>query len=298
MIQKQAFLFPAFITDYTQKELELLSGNGIDFNVYLKTASDKLGIVLPKFSYTEEDFRNDELLAQIIAYLFSCAFSDLLKKKNIKPSFGAGYSMGIYANLYAAESISLEEGIHIIYNAFKLVNELACSGKYGMGGIIGLNVDDINEIIKKSNSNIEIINSNSEFSHVVAGTKNDVNTVLRLATIEGALNAVELNVKTPYHSRFLTVFDDRFTSFVNTIVLKAPKFPIVSTFDQRLITTSDELKKELVFNLTSKINWYKTMQVLLKNRVNEFYECGAGKDLSKIARFIDGDFKFFSIYKM
>jgi len=298
MIQKQAFLFPAFITDYTQKELELLSGNGIDFNVYIKSASDKLGIVLPKFSYTDENYRNDELLAQIIAYLFSCAFSDLLMKKGVKPDFGAGYSMGIYANLYAAGSIKLEDGIQIIFNAFNLVNELSCSGQYGMGGVIGLSNDDINQLINKSNFEIEIINTNSEFSHVIAGKKHDVNKVLELAKTEGALNVVELNVKTPYHSKFLSVFADRFASFINTIEISKPQFSIISTHDQRSINSVDEIRKELVYNLTSKINWYKTMQVLLSRSVNLFYECGAGKDLSKIARFIDGNFKVIPINKI
>ena len=294
---KSAILFPAFITDYTQKELDILSSHGINFNAYVNIASDNLGIILPEFSYHSNEYRNDELLAQIIAYLFSCAFSDILKNKDSNPDFVAGYSMGIYAGLYAAGSISLEDGIKIIYNAFKLVNELSCSGEYGMGGIIGLNQDDINEIIGKSELEVEIINTNSEFSHVIAGIKTDVEKVLEAAKIEGALNAIPLNVKTPYHSRFLHVFESRFSAFLKTIDVKVPQFPLVSTYDQRIIDSVEEIRNELIYNLTAKISWYKTMQQLLNNGVNEFYECGAGKDLSKIARFIEGDFKFVSLAK-
>jgi malonyl CoA-acyl carrier protein transacylase len=298
MKTKSAFLFPAFITDYTQKELEVLSNNGIDFNSYIKVASDKLGVILPDFSYQSEEYRNDELLAQIIAYLFSCAFSDLLKKKHIKPSFAAGYSMGIYASLYSAGSISISDGIQIIYKAFELVNELACKGEYSMGGIIGLSRNDIDEIINKSNADVEVINSNSEFSHVIAGIKTHVLQTLDLARNEGALNVTPLNVKTPYHSRFLNVFAERFMSFIDTIDLKTPHFHIISTFDQRNASSIEEIKKELVHNLTEKINWHRTMIVLLEKDVKEFYECGAGKDLSKIARFIEGDFKVISIQKV
>jgi [acyl-carrier-protein] S-malonyltransferase len=298
MTNKSAFLFPAFITDYTQKELDVLSNHGIDFNSYLKVASNKLGVVFPEFSYQSEEFKNDELLAQIIAYLFSCAFSDILKNKKIKPDFAAGYSMGIYATLYSANSISISDGIQIIYKAFELVNELACKGEYSMGGIIGLSRNDIDEIICKSNADVEVINSNSEFSHVIAGVKTDVLNTLELAKNEGALNAIPLNVKTPYHSRFLNVFADRFRCFIETIDFKTPQFNIISTYDQRMVTSIEEIKKELVYNLTEKIDWYKTMQVLLDYEVNEFYECGAGKDLSKIARFIEGDFKVISIQKV
>jgi len=298
MTNKSAFLFPAFITDYTQKELEVLSNNGIDFNLYINAASDKLGVVLPVFSYQSEEYRNDELLAQIIAYLFSCAFSDLLKKKHIKPDLAAGYSMGIYASLYSAGSISMSDGIQIIYKAFELVNELACKGEYSMGGIIGLSRNDIDEIITKSNADVEVINSNSEFSHVIAGVKTHVLKTLDLARTEGALNAIPLNVKTPYHSRFLNIFAERFRSFVETIDYKTPQFNIISTYDHRKVESVEEIKKELVYNLTEKIDWYRTMQVLLDYEVNEFYECGAGKDLSKIARFIEGDFNVIPIQKV
>ncbi|OFX88525.1 MAG: hypothetical protein A2W99_08990 [Bacteroidetes bacterium GWF2_33_16] len=292
MTNKSALLFPAFITDYTRKEIDTLTSNGIDFTDYVRVASDKLGIRLPDFSYDSEEYRNDELLAQVIAYLFGCAFSDLLKNNAVKPNFGAGYSMGIYANLYAAESISLEDGILIIYRAFELVNELACNGKYGMGAIIGLGVDDINDIINKSNINAEVINTNSEFSYVISGKKADVVRTLDEAKNEGALNAIPLNVNTPYHSSYLGGFANRFAKFIEFIDIKKSQYPIISTYNQRIVDSPSEIRKELVYNLTEKINWYKTMQVLLNNGVNEFYESGAGKDLSKGARFINGEFKF------
>ncbi|HAN18059.1 MAG: hypothetical protein A2X13_03800 [Bacteroidetes bacterium GWC2_33_15] len=296
MRTKTAILFPAFITEYTQKEIETLSRNKIDFNKYIQQASETLGIDLPAFSYNSAEYRNDELLAQVIAYLFSCAGFDLIKKNRVNIDFGAGYSMGIYSGLYAANSICLTDGIKIIYKAFELVSELSCTGEYAMAGIIGLTIDDINGIIKNKNFEIEIINVNSEHSLVIAGKKADVLRMIDFAKIEGALAVTALNVKTPYHSEYLKTFANRFSDFVNTLDIKDTEFPIISTFDQRLISTSAEIRKELVYNLTEKINWYKTMQTLIKNDVSLFYECGAGKDLSKIARFIDGDFKVIQMH--
>lgn len=298
MNKKSAILLPAFITDYTHKELDILLRNNIEFTKYLKTASDTLEISMPQFSYDSNAYKNDELLAQIIAYLFGCSFFDLLIQKGIKPDFGAGYSMGIYANLYAAGSISLSDGILIINKAFNLVNELASTGEYGMGGIIGLSQDDVNEILQNKGLNAEIINVNSEHSIVIAGEKIDIERTLKLAKNEGALNTVELNVKTPYHSGLLSIFGERFQNYIESIHINNPRFKIVSTYDQRDIVNSTEIRNELVYNLTCKINWYKTMQELLNKGVTEFYECGAGKDLLKIARFIDGDFVLIPMHKL
>ena len=105
---------------------------------------------------------------------------------------------------------------------------------------------------------------------------------------EGAMSSVELTVNTPYHSKYLINYSESFKRYINTIQICDAEIPIISTYDQREIVKVSEIKSELLFNLTSKINWYKTMQQLLTKDVSNIYECGAGKDLKKISRFIKG----------
>lgn len=295
---KTAFIFPAFITDFTQKELNFLNDNDIDFNNYLKRASIAINCDLPEFSYTSNNYRNNELKSQILAYLFSCAFSDvLLSKKDVIPHFLAGYSMGIYAALYAAKSISLEEGTKFIYSAYNIISESSETKIYGMGAIIGLPINDIEFITKENQLDIEIINVNNEHSLVIAGKKEEINLVLEKAKEEGAMSAIALTVDTPYHSKYLLKYSDSIKEYIDTISISDAETPIISTYDQRKIIKSSEIKSELLFNLTAKINWYKTMQRLINLNVAEIYECGAGKDLKKISRFIKGDYKIHSVYE-
>ena len=298
MINKTAFIFPAFITDYTGKELDFLNENNIDLADYLTKASNVIGSDLPDFSYENDKYKNNEFLSQILAYLFSCAISDSLEKRNITSGFFAGYSMGLYASLYSAKSITLTDGIKIIKSAYDLVKELSISGKYGMGAIIGLSIDDIESLITKSRLETEIININNKHSLVVAGEKSDIQKLLLKARDEGALSTAELIVNTPYHSKYLLKYKEVFRAFVNELQIKDPLYPVISTFDQREIIDASEIKKELVLNLTGEINWHKTMQKLTEKGVNVFYECGAGKDLKKMARFINGDYVIKSIYKI
>ena len=298
MINKSAFIFPAFITEFTRNEIEFLDKNSVDFNDYLHKASVTLNIDLPEFSYNTDIYRNDELNSQLLAYLLSCAFSDILQKKGIVPELIAGYSMGIYASLYAAKSITIEDGVKLIFNAYNLVKNLTKTRIYGMGAIIGLSTEDVGNLIQDSAPDIEIININNEHSLVIAGKKDDVLLVLKKAKEEGAFSAAELTVDTPYHSKYLLKYSEPFQKFINTISIKSAEIPIISTYDQREFTKLSEIKSELISNLTGKINWYKTMQKLIENNVSEIYECGAGKDLKKIARFIQGDYKMKSIYKI
>jgi len=295
---KIAFVFPAFITEFTSKELYFLQRNNLSLSSYIEKVSEVLKYDLPDFTYDNSEYWNSEFLSQILAYIFSCSISDVLVNKDIKPSFVAGYSMGIYAALYSIGAISFIDGINIIKKAFNLTNDLRESGKYGMGAIIGLTVDDVNMLIKKNKLTTEIININNEHSAVVAGKKSEINELLLEAKNEGAISTTVLTVNTPYHSEYMLKYTDVFTSFVDTLQLKDPICPLISTFNQREITKEAELKKELVFNLTRKINWFKTMRKVIEKNASDFYECGAGKDLKKISRFIDGDYNMKLIHKL
>lgn len=298
MSNKTAFVFPAFITEFTGKELDFLQKNNLSLINYINKASELIGYNLPEFAYENNEYQKSEFLSQILAYIFSCSISDVLLKKELKPNFIAGYSMGIYAALYSAGAISFSNGIRIIESAFDLTEELRVSEDYGMGSIIGLSVDDVNVLINKTKQETEIININNEHSLVIAGKKGEIKKILFKAKNEGAISTTELTVNTPYHSEHMLKYSDEFASFVDTLQIKKPHYPIISTFDQREITEASELEKELVYNLTMKINWQKTMHALIEKNVTEFYECGAGKDLKKISRFICGNYQLKLVHKI
>ena len=295
---KTALIFPAFITEYTGKELAFLRENGVNLDDYLIKISSEINVDLPDFSYDVDEYRNNELYSQLIAYVFSCAFIDILKQKGIAFQYVAGYSMGIYAALYAAGAYNFETGVNIIHYAFNLVKELSKTGNYGMGAFIGLTVSDLNKLIQENNLNAEIININNQHSIVIAGLKNDIKRLITLAKEEGAMSAGELTVHVPYHSRFLLNYAEQFQNYLDSLEIEDTHVSLISTYDQRSINTKAEIQKELRINLTEKINWYKTMQKLLHENVSLFYEVGAGKDLKKISRFIEGEYKLNTVYKI
>ncbi|MFO7842284.1 MAG: ACP S-malonyltransferase [Bacteroidales bacterium] len=298
MNNKTAFIFPAFITSFTHKEIGILEKNNLHLSQYINRASSILNIDLPDFDYHSGFYQNDEFLSQIIAYTFSCAFNDLFTRKEIHADYIAGYSMGLYASLYGSKSIGFDDGLRIISEVYHLADEVRATGKYGMGSVVGLPFIDIQEFINKFSLNIEIINVNNDRSIVVSGIKEDIRKLLDLAQQEGAFSVSELIVQTPYHSSYLKIIKDCFYHFICDIEFKAAETPLLSTFDQRDIIQPLEIRKELVLNLTEKINWHKTMQKLLEKKVSVFYECGAGKDLTKMARFIEGDYEMKSVYKI
>lgn len=230
---------------------------------------------MPDFDYNTDVYQKDEFLSQIIAYTFSCAFNDLLIQKGIKADYIAGYSMGIYASLYSSQSIGFDDGLKIISEVYYLANEVRVTEKFGMGSVVGLSIKDVQKLINKYSLKIEVININNDRSIVVSGIRIDIRKFLDLTQQEGAFSVSELIVQTPYHSTYLKKIRDCFYHFICDVEIKAAKIPLLSTFDQRKIIKPLEIRKELVYNLTERINWYKTMQKLLEKEVSLFYECGA-----------------------
>ena len=298
MINKTAFIFPAFISEFTEKELPFLKENEVNISNYINIASEVLGYNLPDFTYANNEYIKSEFLSQVIAFIFSCSINDALVKRNIKPHLVAGYSMGVYAALYSSKSISFTDGLKIIKTAFDITNELRASGLYGMGSIIGLSENDVRSLINNNKQRLEIININNEHSLVIAGEKNELRNLLIEAKNEGAISVSGLTVNTPYHSELMLKYSDTFTRFIDTLPIESPICPVISTFDQREVMEVSDVKNELVHNLTRKINWYKTMQKILAKGIGEIIECGAGKDLKKISRFIEGDYKLRLVPKL
>ncbi len=296
---KTAFIFPAFISEYIGNEIQILDALSSNFRKYISVTSKITGDDFEEFSLEDPSFTEDELRSQLISYIFSCSLSDVLIARGLKPDFLAGYSMGLYAALYTGGVIDFGEGIHLIKIAFAISKSVINGIESGMGSIIGLTRKEIEEIIATHNLEAEIANTNSIHSHLVTGRIEAVNHLLANARKTGALSVSLLNVKTPYHSQLLKETKGEFQQFIsNKIRLKKSDYPIISSINQRLLKTPEDFTDELTNNLFEKINWLNSFEKLINLGVGQFIECGAGKSLQKISRFMPGDFKIYPMSKV
>ncbi len=296
---KTAFIFPAFISEYLGNEIQILESFSSNFHHFLQKASAITGDDYTGFSLDNVHYTEDELRSQMISYIFSCSLSDVLIKKGLEPDFMAGYSMGLYAALYTGGAIDFNEGIRLIIQAFLISKSVIKGVNSGMGSIIGLTKSEISELIEKNNIKAEIANTNSIHSHLVTGPKSTVNHLLSKARAIGALNISLLNVSTPYHSKLLNNTQDEFQQFISeNTQLQQSKYPIISAINQRVIISEEEIGKELTNNLYKRINWMETFNKAISMGVGQFIECGAGKSLQKIGRFIPGDFTVYPMNKI
>lgn len=292
-----SIIFPAFVNEYTGTEGQAISAFENNFASLIAMASDILKLDLTGFDFNKNNFLHDELKSQYISYLFSCSVADILKVQKVKPSFVSGYSMGIYAALYYCGSIAFNEGLMMVKSAWDIISGLTSEGKYGMGIIIGLEESDILNLLHASGE-VEICNQNNKHTFIISGSFDVVESVLMSAKTEGAMRANLIPVSKPYHSQFLKSAGPEFAELIKDLSFRAPACKYISAIDQKIIETADGLKKEVINNLCCRMNWLDTMNLMLTMGTDIFFECGAGDDLTRNARFVEGDFKSFSVSRL
>jgi len=295
---KTAWIFPAFISEYIGNEDQILSLLSSDFDGLLKRAAEVTQTDLNSFKIETNDFLTEENKNQYISYVFSCAVVNILKRRGLKPDFLSGLSMGIYAALYTGNSISYEDGLRCIKEAYELSVNRLDQYDFGMGAIIGLTHEELDNIVLSISNDVDIVNTNGIYSYVISGISSDVKQVALKARTEGAFHSGLLDVSCPYHSKFMKDVASEFHAYVNELSIETSEIPLVSLIDQSTFRYREEIAHEMARNLDSEINWYRTMQTMIELGIQTFIECGAGKSLYKMGKFIEGDFSILPINKL
>jgi len=287
-----AFIFPAFAHDYSEHPVTGHAEFMKYFASFLASGASQVDPVLADFDFERNNFLDDELRTQYITYIFSCAASAVLRKSHFVPVTTAGFSMGIYAALFDAGAISFGTGLDLIRLAFHCLKDTLKGARFGMGTIIGLGREDIEQLISRPGLRIEITNRSAPYSFVVSGADDDIVRILESARLEGALHTRDLGVSLPYHSGYLLQGSLEFEKMISGLEFGPPANPIQSLIDQAILDTGESLRKEVVRNLHHPMHWLETQRRMSEEGVSLFIECGPSSGLVKNARFIDGDYRF------
>ncbi|MEI6883207.1 MAG: acyltransferase domain-containing protein [Bacteroidota bacterium] len=289
---KIAFVFPAFISEYKDDPAANVSEFNELFMSYLKKAAEFADRDLLEFTPGDDPTKLDELKNQFISYIYSCTCADLLIKEGVKPGLLAGYSMGIYAALYTASSISFETGLLFIRTAYNAIRKSLSFTKYGMCGVIGLSEKDIKEIASRFDLDLMIVNRNSEVSFVIAGSSFHIHVFALKAKEEGALHIRQLVSTIPYHTNLLSDAAKVLSEVVMTADVQSPRIPVISTLRQDMIADEGRAREEVVNNIHLPFNWYATQLRMFESGIQKFTECGPSQMLLKNSKFIKDGGKF------
>lgn len=213
----------------------------------------------------------------------SLSYLKCIEDKNIKPDFVAGHSLGEFVALFAAGAFDFETGLRLVKKRGELMGNISDGG---MAAIIGLNEQNILEILKRNELyGIDIANYNTPSQIVISATKKDIENAKLFFEVAGALKYVVLNVSGAFHSRHMDAVKTEFEEYLDTIKFNKLNIPVISNFYARPYK-DDDLKATLANQITGAVNWTESIRYLMGCNVDDIQQIGPGNILTGLVKAI------------
>jgi [acyl-carrier-protein] S-malonyltransferase len=257
-------------------------------------ADRALGFSLSRlcFEGPEEELRQT-INAQpaLVTGAFACleAAREIGGGKLPTPAFLAGHSLGEYTTLAVAGVFDFTTAVKLARERGRLMHEAGQKRAGGMAAIIGLDEAKLAEVCRQTDTVMANINSPGQI--VISGAAENIKKAMELATAAGASRAIPLQVSGAFHSPLMQPAVEGMTQYLGATVFKDPAIPVIGNTTAEPLTTAAAVKTELRNQLTSPVQWQRSVEYMVGQGVNTFIEIGPGKVLTGLIRRINKEAK-------
>jgi [acyl-carrier-protein] S-malonyltransferase len=206
-----------------------------------------------------------------------------LRDAGIEADVVAGHSLGEYAAAHAAGSLSLRDGVRLVAERDRLMNEASTQNPGGMVALIGADPDAVVEATDRSDGAVVAANFNSPRQTVVSGRLDALDRVTE--DLRG--RKVRLQVAGAFHSQLMAEAAMEMDGLLREVELSQPEIPMVGASDGKLLSTADAVRGALRNQMLSPVRWVAVVERLLELGVREIFEAGEDGTLTRMLR----DFK-------
>ena len=257
-------------------------------NSWFDLANTALGYDLANicFEGPEVDLTKTEN-AQPGIFLVSWVCFQLLREQvpNLKFDATAGLSLGEFSALTAAGAMNFEDGLRVVRQRGRFMQEACETTKGGMAAIIGLDEMPTREVCAAAG--VALANLNCPGQLVISGAAEKISIACELAKAKGAKRALPLSVAGAYHSPLMASAQPKLGAELAKMNLVVPIVPVISTVSAQAHGGSAEISAKLVEQVCASVRWEASMRTLLAQGFTQFIELGPGTALSGFMKRID-----------
>lgn len=223
--------------------------------------------------------------AQPGIFLVSWVCFELLKEHvpNLKFEATAGLSLGEFTALTAAGAMSFEDGLRVVRQRGKFMQEACDVTRGGMAAVIGLDEMPTREVCAEAG--VVLANLNCPGQLVISGEADKITKACELAKTKGAKRAISLTVAGAYHSPLMASAQPKLRDELAKIKIPAPAVPVISNVTAQ--AHGSDISARLVEQVCASVRWEESMRALLAQGFTRFIELGPGTALSGFMKRID-----------
>ena len=290
----KSFVFPGQGAQFPGMGKDLYDNNPKAKEMFDK-ADEILGFEITKimFEGTPEELKQTKV-TQPAVFLHS-VISAICAGDKADFDMVGGHSLGEFSALVAAGALSFEDGLKLVSQRAMAMQKACEAAPSTMAAIIGLDDETVEKVcaeVSKPGNIVVPANYNNPGQLVISGNVEAVNAACEALKAAGAKRALPLPVGGAFHSPLMQPAKDELQAAIEATEFSAPKCPVYQNVDAKAHTDADEIKQNLIAQLTAPVRWTYEVQAMLADGATDFTECGPGKALqgmiAKIANGIEG----------
>ncbi len=282
---KTAYVFPGQGSQFVGMGLELYETSRAARDVFDRVDEILSMPLTDMIFHGPEDDLKKTVYSQpaIMATSLACYKAlEELEGHALQPAAVAGHSLGEYSSLVVAGVLDLEDGVRLVRERAKLMQEAAEMRPGSMAAIIGLDEETVEEVCSETGAEMANVNGNDQI--VISGDKLCVARAVDMCSIRGARKAIALAVNGAFHSSLMSPAQEGLASAIDDARFRDPAVPVIANATSSPITSADQARAELKTQLCHCVKWKQSVWRMVDEGVSSFIEFGPGRVLGGLIK--------------
>ena len=294
---KHAYIFPGQGSQFPGMGKEHYEKSAFAKKLF-EQANELLGFRISDimFNGSEDDLKQTKVTQPAVFLHSVIAFRSI---DNAKPEMVAGHSLGEFTALVANGALSFDDALNLVAVRARAMQKACEINPSTMAAVLALADDKVEEVCREvQNETGEVVvpaNYNCPGQLVISGSIKGIDIACERMKAAGAKRALVLPVGGAFHSPLMAPAKEELQAAINSTTFHTPACPVYQNVVAKPVMDKDEIKKNLVEQLTGAVRWTQSVQAMISDGANQFTEAGPGKVLQGLVLKINKEIKAESI---